>query len=93
MEAAQFASLCETKDVMRVTKTKVFYMLMEASIRMTINQKPHLSPTLFDQLAEYVEFKVDFHHIYIKAWKDPQQKWFDLPYLATYDAIKETIKN
>jgi len=48
---------------------------------------------MFEKLAEYVEFKEDFHCIYIKARKDLQQKWSDLPYLATDDAILETIKH
>lgn len=77
---------------MWVTKTKFFWVLMEASICMAINQKSQLSPTMFKQLAKYAEFKVDFHHIYIRVRKDPQQKWFDLPYLSIDDAIQEVIK-
>lgn len=30
--------------------------------------------------------------MYIRVRKDPQQKWFNLPYLATNDGIQETIK-
>lgn len=36
-----------------------------------------------------VEFKADFHCIYIWTWKDSHKKWFDLPYLATDDSIEE----
>lgn len=52
---------------------------------MAISRKPWLSPTNFDKLQEYVEFKADFHHVSIPTRKDPKQKWHDLPYLATDD--------
>lgn len=42
-----------------------------------------LTPTNFEKLQEYVEFKDDFHHVLIRVQKDPEQKWQDLPYLAT----------
>lgn len=54
---------------------------------MAINQLPQLSPNVYDQLLEYTKFKADFHRMYIRAQKDPQQKWFDPPYLAMDDAI------
>jgi len=60
---------------------------MEMNMHMAINCKPWLSPTNFDRLQEYVEFKADFHHISIWAQNDPEQKWHDLPYLATDDVI------
>ena len=41
----------------------------------------------YDQLTEYVEFKVDFHHVYIRARKDPVNKWNELPYLTTENVI------
>ena len=74
LEAEKFTSLWDTKDVVQVMERKVFWVLMEASIRISINQKPQLSPTMFDQLSRYVEFKVEFHHIYIRGCKDPNQK-------------------
>lgn len=77
---------------MQVTETKVLWVLKEASLPIAINQKPRLSSTVNEQLLEYVEFKADFHHMYIRVRKDPQQKWFDLPYLSTDDAIQEFIK-
>lgn len=58
---------------------------MEMSINMAINSKPWLSPIVLDQLAEYVEFKMDFHYVSMRAWKDPEKKWYDLPYLTTDD--------
>ena len=29
-----------------------------------------------------MEFKADFHCVSMRARKDPEQKWYDLPYLA-----------
>jgi len=37
---------------------------------MAINQRPWLSPTVFEQLSKYAELKADFHHIYIRVQKD-----------------------
>lgn len=85
-EAAKFASLYATNPTW-VTETNFFWVLMELRFLMVINQCPWLSLTMYEQLSKYVEFKVDFHRIYIRARKDPQQKWFDLPYLVTEDAI------
>lgn len=65
---------------------------MKVSLHIIINWKLQLSPLGFEQLSQYAKFKVDFHHVYIRVWKDPQQKNFDLPYLATDDIIQETIK-
>lgn len=93
LEAAKFASLWATKDVDRVRESKVFWVLMEVSIRTTINQKPWFSPTVFEQLSGYTKFKVDFHHVYIRARKDLDQKWYDIPYLATDDAIVKVLKH
>ena len=70
----------------------MFWVLMEMCINIAINQKPQLSPTIFEQLSRYVEFKADFHNVYIWGRKDPKKKWFDLPYLATDNAIEEVIK-
>jgi len=90
--SSKFASLWATKDADRVKKRKVFWVLMEVSIHAAINRKPRLSPTIFEQLSGHVEFKADFHHVYIWARKDLDQKWYDIPYLATDDAIIEVLK-
>lgn len=66
---------------------------MEVRICMTINQKWWLSPTMFEQLSRYAEFKADFHHVYIQAQKDLEKKWFDLPYLDNDDTISKVIKS
>lgn len=30
---------------------------------------------------------MDFHHVFIRAQKDPTKTWHSLPYLAAYDVI------
>jgi len=65
---------------------------MKASIYVIIKRKPQLSPTVFELLFRYVEFKADFHHVYILALKDLDQKWYDIPYLVTDGAIVEVLK-
>lgn len=60
-EATKLASLWATKEPKRVKDSKIFWILMEMSINMAINCKPQSSLTIYDQLAEYVKFKVDFH--------------------------------
>jgi len=47
---------------------------------------------MFEKLLGYSDFKANFHYVEIWVRKDPQQKWFDLPYLATDDAIEEVVK-
>ena len=56
----------------RVKDNKIFWVLMEESIRAAINCKPWLSPTVFEQLSGYVEFKADFHYVSMWARKDPE---------------------
>ena len=65
-EATNFASLWATKDTARIKYNNIFWELMEASIRATINRKPRLSPTIFEQLSRYVEFKENFHCVSIR---------------------------
>jgi len=60
---------------------------MEMKTDMAINHKPQLSPKNFHKLQEYVEFNADFHHFSIRAQNEPEQKWHDLPYLATDDMV------
>ena len=60
---------------------------MEMNIRMGINHKPWLSPIVYNSPQSFTEFKVDFHHVYIRVRKDPTKKWKELPYLATNDVI------
>jgi len=51
---------------------------MEMNINTAINHKLQLSPTVFEQLVGYVEFKASFHCVSIQAQKDPNQKWYVL---------------
>jgi len=86
-EAVKYASMWATKDTKRVWDNKIFWNLMEMNIKMAINYKLRILPTVYANLQSYAEFKADFHQISIKAQKDPAQKWYDLSYLATDDAI------
>lgn len=43
---------------------------MDASIWMWINKRPYLSPTMYDSLRRFADFKKDMHNVYIKMWKD-----------------------
>lgn len=36
---------------------------------------------------------MNFHYVSIRAWKDPAQKWYDLPYLVTDDAIVVVLES
>lgn len=86
-EAVKYTSLWATRDVHRIRDSKIFWVFMEMNIGMGINCKLWLSPTIYNSLQSFVEFKADFHHVYIKAGKDPVKAWKELPYLATDDVI------
>lgn len=60
---------------------------MEMNIQMGINHKSQLSTTVDNSLQRFAEFKEYFHHVFIRAWKDPMKTWHDLPYLVTDDVI------
>ena len=49
-EAVRYASLWATKDPQRIKDNNIFWILMEMNVRMAINRKPWLSPTIFDKL-------------------------------------------
>jgi len=66
---------------------------MEMNIRMGINRKPRLSPIVYNSLQSFVEFKANFCHVFIRAWKDPTKTWHDLPYLATNDVIFAVLES
>ena len=66
---------------------------MEMNIRMGINRKLQLSPTLYASLQSFAEFKVDFHHVFIMAQKDPMNTWHNLPYLETDDVIFAVLES
>ena len=63
------------------------------NIRMGINHKLQLSPTFYNSLQIFAEFKADIHHVFIRAWKDPMKTWHALPYLATKDVIFAVLES
>jgi len=60
---------------------------------MGINHKLRLSPTVYASLQRFAKFKADFHHVFIREWKDPMESWHNLPYLATDDVIFPVLKS
>lgn len=36
---------------------------------------------------------MNFHYVSIRAWKDPQKKWYDIPYLTTDDVITMVLES
>lgn len=66
---------------------------MEMNIKMGINRKPRLSPTIYNSLQSFAEFKENFHHVYIRARKDPMNTWHELLYLATNDFIFSVLES
>lgn len=34
----------------------------------------------YNSLQSFAEFKIDFHHVFIRVWKDPMKMWCELPY-------------
>jgi len=88
----KYSLLWATKDANRICNNNIFWVFMEINIRMGINPKPQLSPTLYNSLQSYAEFKVDLHNIYIRVCKDPTKKWSKLPFLATDDVIFNVLE-
>lgn len=65
---------------------------MEMNIRVGINHKPRLSPTVYNSLQSFTEFKVDFHHIYLRTCKDLTKKWSELPFITTSNVIFDVLQ-
>lgn len=65
---------------------------MEMNIRMGINCKLQFTPTVYNSLQSFADFKVDFHRIYIRVHKDPTKKWNELPYMAMDDVIFDVLE-
>ena len=91
-EAAKYASLWATKDANRICDSKIFWVFMEMNIRMGINHKPRLSSIVYKNLQRFIEFKVDFHHICLRACKETTKKWSELPFIATDDVIFDVLQ-
>lgn len=66
----KYASLWAARDALRIRETKIFWILMEASIQMWTKKRSRLSPTVYDNLWSFSDFKVDMHNVYIRAQKD-----------------------
>ena len=66
---------------------------MEMNIRMGINHKLRLSPTVYNSLQSFTVFKEDFHHVYYGAQKDPMKTWHELPYLAIDNVILTVLES
>lgn len=60
---------------------KIFWVLTEASIQMSINRRLFLSPTVHNSLQSFADFKVDMHNIYIRAWNNLAQQLTRLPFI------------
>lgn len=86
-EAVKYGSLWVTKDAQWIKERKIFWIFVYMNIQMGINRKPWLSPTIYNSLQSFADFKVDFHHVFIRAWKDLMKTWHDLPYLVTDDVV------
>lgn len=65
---------------------------MEASERMWINKHLCLSPLVYDSLQSFSDFKSYMHNVYIRAQKDPKQKWTTLPFFTIDDAISAVLE-
>lgn len=91
-EATKYASLWATKDANQIRDSKIFWVFMEKNIRMGINLKSQLSPTIYNNLQSFAEFKADFHNIFLRARKDLAKKWNELPFIATDDVIFYVIE-
>ena len=65
---------------------------MEINFRVGINRMSWLSPTVYNSLQSFVEFKVDLHSIYIRAHKDSTNQWSELPFVAMEDVIFDVLE-
>lgn len=43
-------------------------------------------------MKHIAKFKVDMHHVYIEAWKDPAQTWTPLPFIFTNDIVHKIVE-
>ena len=50
LEGTKYASLWDTKDAKRICHSKIFWVFMEMNLRMDINHKPWLSPTVYKNM-------------------------------------------
>jgi len=48
---------------------------------------------MYASLQSFTEFKVDFHHVFIKAQKDPMKIWHNLPCIVIDDVIFAVLES
>lgn len=60
-------------------------------LRIVISQWPRLSPTLYEKLRAFTNFKVDFHNVSIMVWKDSKITWHELIYLVLVMDVHEIV--
>lgn len=92
-EAAQYASMWNTKESLCAQEKHFSFVLLSMDLHMVVNQYPKLSPRLYEQYDNITTFKVDFHRVFIKAWKDPIKIWHPLPYLVIEDDLITIIQH
>jgi len=71
LEAPKYTLLWATKDAKRIHDSKIFWVFMKMNLRMGINTKPQFSPSIYNSLQSFAEFKEEIQKIYIRARKDP----------------------
>lgn len=67
-------------------------VLLSMDLHMVVNQHLRLSPSLYKQYCNIVDFKVDFHRIYVKERKDRTRTWHPFPYLVTEDDLLVVVQ-
>jgi len=92
LKAMKYASLWAMKDANWIHDSKIFSMFMEMNIRMGIKRKSWLSPTIYNSLQCFAEFKVDLHSIDIRVHKGPTKQWKELPFVAMKDVIFDVLE-
>ena len=60
---------------------------------MWINRRPRLSPTMYNNLRSFADFKADMHNVYIKVHKDPAQNRTKIPFIAIDDLIFSVLES
>ena len=60
---------------------------------MWIKQRLRLSPTMYNSLRRFANFKADMYNVYIKARKDIVQTRTKLPFIAINDAIFSVLES
>lgn len=70
---------------------KMSWVMVQMELYTMISKRPTLSPTLFEQLEAYVEFKVDFHNVSICARWDLKKVWYMFPYLVNEAVVQEIM--